>query len=94
MHEMRAKAAISLRFPSQSTLHATLQALKPETRATLSRRCRTQIQTKGNYLTLTIEAHDTSALRAAINSYLRWMLLTQTIVDSVDLAGAKGKDQP
>jgi len=91
---MMAKAAISLHFPSKSTLQATLQALKPETRATLSRRCRTQIHAKGNSLTLTIEAHDTSALRAAINSYLRWMLLTQTIVDSVNLAGSKVKDRP
>lgn len=89
-----AKAAISLHFPSERILQATLQALKPETRATLSRRCRTQIQAKGNYLTLTIEAHDTSALRAAINSYLRWMLLTQTIVNSVDLTGSTVKDQP
>lgn len=91
---MMAKAAISLHFPSERILQATLQALKPETRATLSRRCRTQIQAKGNYLTLTIEANDTSALRAAINSYLRWMLLTQTIVTSVDLTGSTVKDQP
>lgn len=83
---MRAEAVIRLRFSSKRQLKVTLEALKPETRASLSSRCRTQIYDKGNTLTMIFDARDTSALRAAINSYLRWMLLTKTVVGSVNLA--------
>ena len=88
---MRAEAVIRLRFSSRRQLKVALEALKPETRATLSRRCRTQIYDKGNSLTVIFEARDTSALRAAVNSYLRWMLLTKTVVESVNLVGSKVK---
>ena len=86
---MRAEAVIRLRFSSRRRLKVVLEALKPETRATLSRRCRAQIYGKENSLTLIFEARDTSALRAAVNSYLRWMLLTKTVVESVNLVGFK-----
>jgi len=48
-------------------------AMKPETETPSSDRSRTTISLKGDSLTLHIEATDTSALRAALNSYLRWV---------------------
>ena len=80
---MKAQAIISLNFSSGKQLKVVLDALKPETRTPATRRSEVQMKSEGNSLTLNFKASDTSALRAAINSYLRWILLTTTIVESV-----------
>ena len=49
------------------------EALKPETASSLSRRTRTGIRAGPAGLTLRIEASDLNALRAALNSYVRWI---------------------
>jgi len=69
---MKAQAVIRLNFSSEKQLKVVLEALKPETRAPATRRSRVQVKGEGNSLTLSFEATDTSALRAAINSYLRF----------------------
>jgi tRNA threonylcarbamoyladenosine modification (KEOPS) complex Pcc1 subunit len=38
----------------------------------------------GDALILAFEAQDTSALRAAINSYLHWILLTREVLESLE----------
>ncbi len=86
---MRAEAVITLRFSSPRLLNVTLKALKPETRRALSPRSQVQIYGKGKNLTLIFKARDTSSLRAAVNSYLRWMLLTTTVVESVTLVDSR-----
>ena len=83
---MKAQAVIRLNFSSEEQLKVVLEALKPETRTPPSRRSRVQIMSEGKCLTLSFEATDTSALRAAINSYLRWIFLTKTVLKSVDEA--------
>jgi len=80
---MKAQAIIRLNFSSEKQLKVVLEALKPETRTPPTRRSKVQIKGEGNSLTLNFKASDTSALRAAINSYLRWILLTKTILESV-----------
>jgi len=80
---MKAQAVIRLNFSSEKQLKVVLEALKPETRTPPTRRSKVQIKGEGNSLTLNFKASDTSALRAAINSYLRWILLTKTILESV-----------
>ena len=80
---MKAQAIIRLIFSSEKQLKVVLEALKPETRTPATRRSKVQIKGEGNSLTLSFKARDTSALRAAVNSYLRWILLTKTIVESV-----------
>lgn len=69
---MRVKATVNLNFPSEERLQIVLVALKPETRISSSR-SKVQAEGKENRLTLIFEARDTSALRAALNSYLRWI---------------------
>ncbi|MCW3977537.1 MAG: KEOPS complex subunit Pcc1, partial [Candidatus Bathyarchaeota archaeon] len=49
--------------------------LRPETEKPLTSRSKVQINEEGKVMTLTFEARDTSALRAVINSYLRWIAL-------------------
>ena len=46
-------------------------------------RTRVQISGRGKTLTLTIEAEDTGALRAALNSYLRWADVAAGVVREV-----------
>lgn len=87
---MNAEAVIHLHFSSSRQLQVVFEALKPEIRTTLSRRCQARIYEEKKSLTLMFEARDTSALRAAVNSYLRWILLAKTIVESINLLDSKG----
>jgi tRNA threonylcarbamoyladenosine modification (KEOPS) complex Pcc1 subunit len=80
---MKTQAIIRLNFSSEKQLKVVLEALKPETKSPATRRSKVQMNGEENSLTLNFEASDTSALRAAINSYLRWILLTKTILKSV-----------
>lgn len=74
--EMKAFTVIALRFPSKKRLEMVMKALKPETEMHPStRRSRVQVASKQNTLILNFEAEDTPALRASINSYLRWITL-------------------
>jgi len=72
---MRAHAVVRLRFPSKRHLSTVLNALKPETERPLTSRARVRLESEGNSLTMRFEAGDTSALRAAVNSYLHWIAL-------------------
>jgi len=72
---MRAHAVIRLNFPSERHLAIVFKALEPETKSPLTSRSRVRVEGKGKKLTLSFEAEDTSALRAAMNSYLRWIAL-------------------
>ena len=74
---MKAYTSIHLRFPSKRHLIAALKALEPETRRAPTSRCQVQIMHEDNRLTLDLKAEDTSALRAAINSYLNWIALVK-----------------
>ena len=80
---MKGQAIIRLNFSSEKQLKVVLEALKPETRRPSTRRSKVQMKGEGNSLTVNFAARDTSALRAAINSYLRWILLTKTMLESV-----------
>jgi KEOPS complex subunit Pcc1 len=48
------------------------RALSPEGRQEVPR-TRVRVEPQGDSVTLTVEAEDVNALRAAMNSYLRWM---------------------
>jgi len=48
------------------------EALSPETQRTIPR-TKVKIGGRGKHVTIDIEAADVNALRAAINSYLRWV---------------------
>ncbi|MEM3011105.1 MAG: KEOPS complex subunit Pcc1 [Candidatus Bathyarchaeia archaeon] len=77
-------ALIRLEFPSERHLNIVLEALKPESRQTLTRRFKVKVEGKGKELTMRFEARDSSALRASINSYLRWVSLINNIISIVN----------
>ena len=62
-------------------LDAVKTALSPEVESPSSERSRTGVSIQGNELIIETVASDTTALRASINSYLRWVQGIQGIVD-------------
>ena len=68
---MKAQAVVRLIFSSEKQLQAVLQALKPETETSSTSRSEVELKIENQSLILEFRAADTSALRAAMNSYLR-----------------------
>ena len=62
-------------------LDAMKTALIPEAESPSSERSRTAVRIHGNELVIETVASDTTALRASLNSYLRWVQGIQGIVD-------------
>lgn len=81
---MSSTATVHLKFPKKKQLSSIFAALDPETRASITSRSKVKMTTKGEMLTLTFEARDTSALRAALNSYLHWIRLTKDILETME----------
>jgi len=82
--QMSAKASVRLKFQSREQLESVFKALEPETQTSLTKRSKVRMIREGNTVNLTFEATDTSALRAAINSYLHWILLTRDVLESLE----------
>jgi len=76
---VKRKAIICLELPSENLLKVLLKALLPETKKPTTSRSKVSIEGKGKKLTIQIKAKDTSALRATLNSYLRWAVLVKDI---------------
>jgi tRNA threonylcarbamoyladenosine modification (KEOPS) complex Pcc1 subunit len=83
---MKANAVIRLKFSSKKQLKTVMEALRPETETSVTSRSKVQMKTEGKSLVLEFMAKDTSALRAASNSYLR---LIGVAMDLQELAKQK-----
>ncbi len=81
-----AKATVRLKFSSEKQLSTLISALTPEANAPVTRRANVKLKKDGSELTLTVEADDTVALRATLNSYLRWINSTINVIEVVDHA--------
>ena len=81
--KVRVQATVNLNFPSERHLQIVLEALKPETRIS-SNRSKVQAEGKNNQLTMTFKAKDTSALRTALNSYLRWITVINDVCSAME----------
>jgi len=81
---MRATATVRLKFPKEEQLSAIFKALEPETRSASTSRSSVTVERDGDTLTLIFKASDTSALRAALNSYLHWIRLTRDVLESIE----------
>jgi len=77
---MKAQAIIRLKFSSKKQLKVVLEALNPETKTPSTRRSKVHMKGEEKSLTLNFKARDTSALRAAINSYLRQISMAISII--------------
>ena len=83
---MKAEAAVKFEFESERVLETVYNALKPETVSAPTKRSKAHIKVDGKTLTLRFEARDTTALRAALNSYLRWIRLIVEVLDFLENA--------
>jgi tRNA threonylcarbamoyladenosine modification (KEOPS) complex Pcc1 subunit len=70
---MKATAVLRLKCPSEKHSGIICGALMPEVKKSATVRSRADLEKNGKLLILKIEAMDTVALRAALNSYLRWI---------------------
>jgi tRNA threonylcarbamoyladenosine modification (KEOPS) complex Pcc1 subunit len=79
---MKASATILLTFSSEKQLRSVISALYPETKNPTGRSVHADIESADRSLSLKITAPNTTALRSALNSYLRW---TSSISDLTGL---------
>lgn len=70
---MKAYAKIRLNFQSKEELEVIFRALAPEAAKPVTPRSRVSLSIDDLSLVVFIEAKDTTALRATINAYLRWI---------------------
>jgi len=77
----KASACLELSFPSARIAGAIYGSLKPEELVPEAAKCRAKIMKRKNVLCLEVEAEDTAALRAALNSFLRWMSVALDMVE-------------
>jgi len=78
----RASAMVEFTFRSAREAEAVQRALKPEEALPASTRCRTNVTRKKNVLCLRVDTEDTAALRAALNSFLRWAIVARDMIES------------
>ena len=78
----RASATVKLTFKSAREAVAVQLALKPEEALPASSRCKANIQRGKNVLCLRVDAEDTAALRAALNSFMRWAIVARDMIES------------
>lgn len=90
----KAKGIIKIKFETVKKAATAFESLKPETETLPTSRAHVEVKRRGRNLTLIFEATDTTALRAAINSYLRWVMLIKDAcrrVESLDTVLSKKK---
>jgi tRNA threonylcarbamoyladenosine modification (KEOPS) complex Pcc1 subunit len=80
----KAKAYIHLKFSNSKLLVATVAALKPEVDSPTTHRSNVNLQVHDCFLVLNIHAEDTVALRAMVNTYLRWITSTLNIIEVIE----------
>jgi KEOPS complex subunit Pcc1 len=79
----KSQATVRLKFDTQKQVDTLLCALKPEALAPNTRRAKINLKKDGLFLVVLINAKDTVALRATLNSYLRWINSALDVLETV-----------
>jgi len=74
---------LAFQFKDPRVASSVLGAVMPEQATAPSRRAKVKLARKGRSVALEIDARDTTSMRAAINSYLRWFILAERVVQTV-----------
>ncbi len=77
-----AKGVIQITLP-RNLLEVVFRALFLEVISGASERCIGKLKRDGDIISIEIKAEDTVALRAALNSYLRWLKIIYDINELV-----------
>ena len=70
---------MSFQFKDSRTASSILGAIMPEQATAPSRRAKVKLARKGRSVALLIDAMDITGMRAAVNSYLRWLILAERV---------------
>jgi len=81
---IKAKATVRMKSASEKQLEALFCALKPETHTIDNRRACVHLRKDACFLSLTVEAEDTVALRATLNAYLHWIQSTLNVIEVLE----------
>jgi KEOPS complex subunit Pcc1 len=74
------KAEFEMEFENPWEAEVILKSLEPEIASAPSQRSSTNLKLVNNILKMEIDAADVTSLRAAINSYLRWIRLSYDVI--------------
>ena len=77
------QAEVSIRL-SPEVAAIVKESLTPEAEHPISQRSDVEVKAEGGTLTISMEASDITALRAAFNSYIRWVDAILNVVASID----------
>jgi len=72
---------LEIELPTSRETEIIFKATKPEINDSPSKRANIKIIRHRNRLKIIARARDTHSLRASINSYLRWIMLSQQILE-------------
>ncbi|GEM_PF-548327 len=78
---VQASAVLKFAFRNTRDAEAVRLAIAPERELPASVRCRVRISRRKNVLCLWVESTDTAALRAALNSFVRWVMVARDMVE-------------
>jgi KEOPS complex subunit Pcc1 len=70
-----------IKFKNQKDAEIVLKALEPEILTSPSERSSAHFNIMDKKLLININAQDATSLRASVNSYLRWIVLSQDIIE-------------
>ncbi len=73
----RTSAKLELEFPDEKSASVIRDSIQPEELLPKSTRCKASVSVMKNVLCLEIDAEDTAAMRAAVNSFLRWVVVAR-----------------
>lgn len=76
----RVKTHFEIEFDSPREAGIVLRSLEVELNTSPSERSSTHLNLKDKVLEIEIHAEDTTSLRAALNSYLRWIILSHDVL--------------
>ncbi len=76
-----ANSVIQLSFESSEKAEIIKDSLEPEELLPKAARADVEISSRENILSLDIDARDTAALRAAVNSFLRWAAVARDMTE-------------
>lgn len=81
---INSKATIKIKFSSEKQIRSLFNAITPETEKPPAKRARVKLENDGLFVVLLVESDDTIALRATLNSYLRWINSIVNVLEVID----------
>lgn len=72
---------LEIEFNTKKEADIILSSIKPEINDSASQRSFTMIECENKTLKIKVKAQDSASLRASLNSYIRWIILSRQILD-------------